>query len=250
MVRTEAVEAICLKSFPYGESSKIAIYWAKQCGEVRAIVKGVRKPNSSLTGACEALTHNHLVLRRGTSDLAQITSVTCGERFIGLRLDLRRMAAAHMLVEWLLCNRLDPHPQALYDWLHTGMHDLATLPQGVDARTVVQVVHQAQMQLLQLTGMPLQLEHCMQCGNDFPRDEAIYFVPAWGGAICRACRDTDRPGVQLVGVSAPTWQVLTNQPGAWMTVDPAKLQQFWMFLAQHWWQQNLTAHQFWLSHIA
>jgi DNA repair protein RecO (recombination protein O) len=250
MAKTDTVEAICLKAFPYGESSKVSIYWTKQHGEVRAMVKGVRKANSKLTGACEALTHNHLVLRYGSSDLAQVMNVTCGERFIGLRMDLRRMAAAHMLVEWLLCNRLDPHAEDLYTWLLTGMHDLATLPAGVDSRLVVQVVHQAQMNLLAITGMPLQLNHCLQCGDDFPADEAIYFAPAWGGAICKACRDADRPQVQLVGVSAPTWQVLTNQPGAWMTVDPIKLQQFWMFLAQHWWQQDLSAHQFWLGQIA
>jgi DNA repair protein RecO (recombination protein O) len=249
MAKVETVEAICLKAFPYGESSKIAIYWSQEHGELRAMVKGVRKANSALTGACEALTHNHLVLRKGSADLYQVVSVTCGERFIGLRLDLRRMAAAQMLVEWLLCNRLDPQAKAMFDWLRTRLTELSTLPTGVNDRTLVQVVNQAQMQLLELTGMPLQLNHCMQCGNDFPTDQAIYFAPAWGGAICKACRDTDRPAVQLVGVSAPTWQVLINKPEAWMTVDPAKLQQFWMFLAQHWWQQELTAHQFWISQI-
>jgi DNA repair protein RecO (recombination protein O) len=250
MAKTETIEAICLKSFPYGESSRIAVFWSRTHGDIRAIVKGVRKPNSPLTGACEALTHAHLVVRKtGGNDLYQVVSVSPGERFVGLRSDLRCVTAAHMLVEWLLCNRLDPHSDALFDWLLNGLYALATLPHKTDMRMLVMLVHQYQMNLLDLTGMTLDLGQCAHCGCAFNLQQPIYFVPAWGSALCRTCRAIERPATQLVGLSAATWQVLQGDVNAWMTVDLQKLQQFWMFLAQNWWRQELTAHQFWIDQL-
>jgi DNA repair protein RecO len=276
-----SINAICLKTFAYGESSRITHYWTPEVGELRAMVKGVRKPGSQLAGACEVLTQSHLVLRSkqhalNPAELNQVTAVTCGERFIGLRQSLPAMAAGQVLAEWLLCHRQEPNSQALYDWLLSNLQALSQVviaEKNADTRLqgLVKQMHYAQQQFMTLVGTTIEWSGCQHCQQPFPYNQPVYFAPLLGGGLCSTCRQINPGKWYAVGVSPHTWHLLayatvdtecaerdeaghsetnnTNLATMWAEADGLKLQQFWVFVATQWWQTKLPASQFWLDQL-
>ena len=58
------VEALTLRTYPYGESHKIAVFLTREFGKVRGIAHGAKKMKSRFGGSLEPLTYLHLTFYR------------------------------------------------------------------------------------------------------------------------------------------------------------------------------------------
>ena len=66
-------EALTLRTYPYSESHKIAVFLTRNFGKVRGVAHGALKPKSRFTGSLEPLTHVRLTFsRKEHRDLAVI----------------------------------------------------------------------------------------------------------------------------------------------------------------------------------
>ena len=57
-------EALTLRTYPYGESHKIAVFLTREFGKVRGIAHGAKKTKSRFGSSLEPLTHLHLTFYR------------------------------------------------------------------------------------------------------------------------------------------------------------------------------------------
>ncbi|HEY9837651.1 MAG TPA: DNA repair protein RecO [Vampirovibrionales bacterium] len=110
MSRTYKATGINLKSIPLGESDRILTILTRECGLIRAVAPGARKPKSKLGGRAGLFVVNELVLTQGRS-LDRITQADTLESYPGLSKDLGKLTAGQYLAELALCQALSDHPQ-------------------------------------------------------------------------------------------------------------------------------------------
>jgi len=66
-------EALSLRTYPFGEGNKIAVFLTSDYGLVRGVAYGANKPKSRFGGSLESLTHVRMTFRRKAGqDLAVI----------------------------------------------------------------------------------------------------------------------------------------------------------------------------------
>jgi DNA repair protein RecO (recombination protein O) len=98
--RTYRTEAIVLKAQDYGETDKLLTLLTPQVGKLRAVAKGVRKPNSRMGGHLDLFTRSNLFLARGRN-LDIVTQAVALEHFTAMRHDLARSTYAHYVADLL-----------------------------------------------------------------------------------------------------------------------------------------------------
>src|SRR5271165_1114678 len=91
----EKATAIVLRTTDWSESSRIATFWTREFGKVRALAKGGRRLKSAFENALDLLTEAQVV-----------------QRFPRLRDDLDALYAAYYVAELLddWMEEYDPHP--------------------------------------------------------------------------------------------------------------------------------------------
>jgi DNA repair protein RecO (recombination protein O) len=57
-------EALTLKTYPFAESNRIAVYLTRSYGKLRGVVHGARKPKSRFGSSLELLTHSRITFYR------------------------------------------------------------------------------------------------------------------------------------------------------------------------------------------
>src|SRR5581483_2291538 len=118
--------AIVLKTTDWSESSRIATFWTREFGKVRALAKGGRRLKSSFESALDLLTVCDIVfLRKSSGSLDLLTEARVIQRFPRLRADLQALYAgyyvAELLADWT--EDYDPHP-ILFDEALAALEDL------------------------------------------------------------------------------------------------------------------------------
>ncbi len=75
-------EALTLRTYPYSESHKIAVFLTRNFGKVRGVAHGVQKARSRFSGSLEPLTHVRLTFsRKEHQDLAVIKTCEIVQAF-------------------------------------------------------------------------------------------------------------------------------------------------------------------------
>ena len=75
-------EALTLRTYPYSESHKIAVFLTRDFGKVRGVAHGAIKPRSRFSGSLEPLTHIRLTFsRKEHRELAVIKNCEIVEAF-------------------------------------------------------------------------------------------------------------------------------------------------------------------------
>lgn len=67
MAKYYITEAIVLKNQDFIETDKIVTFFARREGKLRAVAKGIKKPNSSLRGAVQPFCFHACTLAAGAS---------------------------------------------------------------------------------------------------------------------------------------------------------------------------------------
>src|ERR1700682_4384195 len=109
----EKALALVLKTTDWSESSRIATFWTREFGKVRALAKGGRRLKSSFESALDLLTVCSIVfLRKSSGSLDLLTEAQVVRRYPRLRTDLPALHAGYYIAELLsdLTEDYDPHP--------------------------------------------------------------------------------------------------------------------------------------------
>ena len=178
--------AICLKTTPYHEADRILWLYSPSQGLLRAMARGVKKSASKLSGACEMLTVNHLVLAQGKS-MYTLTQYSRLNSFNRLRADLERMAFANVCTELVLRlgREADPDADAIFNAIVTAF---TVLEDSATPAAVAFIVFNRT--LLDIAGYSIDWVHCGSCQAALvlAAQPTVVFSLEWGGLMCDACR--------------------------------------------------------------
>ena len=177
-------EAIVLRTYKMGETSKLATLYTADFGKIKVTAKGARKPKSKFVGALELMTQiNAVCYMRDERDLQTLSDCDLVQRFPVLRHDVQRMAygsAACELVERLT---IDNEPnQRLFRCLVGVLQAL----EEVTLDRIETLFWYFQLRLADAMGYRPELHVCVSCRQPI-QGEWSNFNPAAGGTLCAAC---------------------------------------------------------------
>lgn len=193
-MRVKQVEAIVLRHSDWGEADRLIGIFTLELGKLRAIAKGVRKPQSRKAGHLEPFTQARLLLAHGR-DIPIITQAEAVEVFTTLREDMLLTTYASYVVE--LLDRFtyeEGENRRLYDLLKDTLYRLS---RGARSELILRYY---EMRLLDLVGFRPQLINCVNCGSPIQAEDQ-YFSAERGGVVCPAC-SRQTPGVSPVSMLA------------------------------------------------
>lgn len=180
---------LCLRRFPYGESSLVLHVLTPEAGRVALLAKGAYRPNSGFFAVFDLF--DTLEVRwsaRTARELGLVTRAALHTRRPALAGDLERYRIALALLELAqLCAREEHEERALFRWLEAAL-DL--LQDGQALPVVVAVA--ADLALLRANGLAPALGACASCARkSVERVGSVPFSTALGGRLCRDCSATE-----------------------------------------------------------
>ncbi len=193
----EKATGIVIRTSDWSETSRIATFFTREFGKVRALAKGGRRLKSNFEVALDLLTVCNIVFLRKQSGLDLLTEARADERFSGLRSNLSALYAGYYIAELLDLGTQDhdPHPN-LFDEALGALRDLHSLRQDISARTM-----RFELAWLHELGYRPRFDACAVCDDKLetcptsPRGWT--FSPTAGGLLCAKCETapTDKRAV-------------------------------------------------------
>lgn len=182
--------ALCLRRFPYGESSLVLHLLTPEAGRIALLAKGAYRPSSAFFAVFDLF--DTLEVRwsgRATRGLGLVTRASLRTRRPDLASDLERYRIALGLLELAHLSAREEHEErALFRWLESS---LELLHGGRASPGVVAVA--ADLALLGANGLAPALGTCASCGRRCEeRTGGAPFATALGGRLCAGCA---RPAV-------------------------------------------------------
>ncbi|MDE1921498.1 MAG: DNA repair protein RecO [Candidatus Omnitrophica bacterium] len=176
-------EAIVLKSFDFRETSRIAVFFTRDFGKVKGLLKGIRKDPRKFGSSVEKFSLNDIVYYQyRNSEIHLVGQCDMKDFFTGLRGDLARMTAASYASE--LIDTLMPAEEKnaeIYHLMRAFLKSLQTV------KDVGKLVHTFQIKVLSLSGFKPHLESCVSCNKEV--EHSPRFSLRLGGLLCGACAD-------------------------------------------------------------
>ena len=201
-------EAIVLKSYALGDTSRIVVAYSREIGMVKMVAKGARKTPMRFGFALEPLSRSRFVIyHKPDRDLHLLSQAEC-VRPTGSELpDLARLAhgeAALELVDRLVWGE-EPHPE-LFDLLVATLARVTAV--SLDALPAVTAAFQ--LQFASLLGYQPRLDACAQCAG--PVSPRRLFSPTRGGLLCDRCAAAEPGSITLSADALAALVLLLHRP--------------------------------------
>lgn len=192
--RLYRTEAIVIRRVDVGEADRILTLYTPHRGKVRAVAKGVRRPESHLGGNLELFVRVNLLLAHGRN-LDIITQAESVAAFRELRANLESVQAVFYIGELLDGLTEEGLPsEPVYVLL---LETLTALDQG---HPVPVVLRYYEYRLLSLMGYRLEVSQCVVCRR--PLEPVISGISLEaGGVLCPTCQPAD-PAARPLSVNA------------------------------------------------
>lgn len=203
--RLYRTEGIIIRRVDLSEADRIITLYTPHRGKVRAIAKGVRRPESHLGGNVELFVRANVLIARGRN-LDIITQAETVDAFKELRSDLTRMQGAFYLGE--LLERLtdeDLANEAAYTLL---VECLTALASGADHELVARYYEH---RLLGYLGYLLELAECVNCRRPL-QPVTNLFSASSGGVLCPDCRSADSAAPALSVNALKVLRLIAREP--------------------------------------
>jgi DNA repair protein RecO (recombination protein O) len=174
-------EAVVVRTYPLGDTSRIAVLYSREFGLVRGVAKGARGPKSRFGAGLEPLSVVDVVLyRKDGRDLDLLSKIDVIKDWRAS--DLARVAHAQAVLEFVdrLVHEVEPDAR-LYDLVRRALEALAVVPSAA----LPSVTLAFQIHASALLGYALECARCAGCGEP----PAGRFAPARGGAVCARCAE-------------------------------------------------------------
>ena len=182
-------EALILRTYPLGETSKIVILLTRERGKLRAVAKGARSGRPRYQSALEPLSQVRVSLygkqgaelfRLGECELLR-SAFRAASR--GLEASLALSFFAELLDAFSLDGEAD---DAVYRLA------LAVLAASEAGSSIDLLARYLEAWLLRLHGLYPPLDHCAGCHGGLPAGELSYDAVA-RGFVCGTCRSPSGP---------------------------------------------------------
>lgn len=179
----ETLDAVVLRSTPFGEADLIVTILARGKGKRSAFARGARRSTRRFGGALQPLVRVRLeAVERRNSDWLDLRGGVVDQPFLGIRDDLDRLAHAGYaaeLVRELLEEKVLADP--LLDLLLSFFELLSTSPASSLSLRAFEIAALSQ------SGYAPVLSHCARCGVSARQIEHPHFDSTAGGLCCRNC---------------------------------------------------------------
>ncbi|MFI5314173.1 MAG: DNA repair protein RecO [Myxococcota bacterium] len=194
--------AIVLRTFDQGESDRVVHLYTEVLGRIAAIAKGARRSKRRFPGTLEILSIADVrLVDPPRASLARLEGAKLLRAFEGIPAQLGRYAIACQFLE--LLNRATPDRQAQPELFHFAVGVLDVLDTETPDELLALLVL---AKTLARIGYRPQLVRCALCGADLPADAGrVGFVPAHGGAVCRACAGVEEARIPARLLRALEW---------------------------------------------
>ncbi len=214
-------QAICLRTTDYSETSQVLAFLTRDCGVVRVIAKGTKRPKSKTGGAVDLFSEGDLVYTDSRSGgLGTLAEFAETVPRTALRRRTARINAGLYLLE--ITGQMlpvdDPHPE-VFDLLHNALARLAE-----DDAPIQAVVAYFQWRFVRHLGLLGAMDGCVLCGQAIPDGAETLFSSREGGLICRDCRpghgerftvdQAMRQGLDALGLAEMGQKVQFSEPQA------------------------------------
>ena len=175
-----------LQTHSYSESDKIAQLYTQKFGRVKAVVKGVRKPKSRMASSIELFTESSFMLHKKTGgDFYLMSQAKALDDYRDLKKDFAGITMLQILADVMIHALADHEPHAeVYALLKQTLEALRS-HRGAGEPVLTTFL----LRLLELSGFPLELSDCAECGASLEKKKAS-LVPHRGGALCSDCAPT------------------------------------------------------------
>ena len=159
------------------------LVFTRSMGKVKAVARGARKPKSKTGPALELFTESVFSLhKKSTGDLYVLGQCKITDDYHELKNDFHTITLLQLLADVLQESLPDQEPEEeVYSLLKKSLDLLRS------NRTIrEQVLTAFLLKFLGLSGFPLELDHCVECGEALER-KVNFLVPHRGGALCGDC---------------------------------------------------------------
>jgi DNA repair protein RecO (recombination protein O) len=186
-------DAVCLRSIPTLETSKLVSFFTRDYGKLLLQARGARRPKSKFGAALEILTHSRIIFyRREGRHINTLSDAAIVEDFPVLRGDDQRLRAGAIIAEFTDRNFEPEAPspvvfRLLLDALRTLNSSPAPRP------SPLAVAFSYMFKVTGRLGFAPQLEHCLACR----RRKAAAFSPRLGGLLCSHCISKDPNAIRI-----------------------------------------------------
>ncbi|MBU0467627.1 MAG: DNA repair protein RecO [Candidatus Omnitrophica bacterium] len=174
-------EGIILKTFDLRETSKIAIFFTKNHGRVKGVLKGIRKNPKKFGSSLEKFSINDFVYYEyARSEFNLVSQCDLKQFFFNIRQDYKRNIAANYILE--LVDSIMPLEQVnkmVYKLMLEYLNSLETV------KDIDKLVHVFQIKILLLSGFRPHIDSCVKC-NKIIHGRARFSMTS-GGLICSNC---------------------------------------------------------------
>ncbi|MBN1869688.1 MAG: DNA repair protein RecO [Candidatus Omnitrophica bacterium] len=183
MIRS--TEAIVLKTFDFRETSRIAVFYTKDYGKIKGVLKGIRADPKKFGSNIDKFSVNDIVYYEYTrSDLHLVSQCDLKQFYFAIRQDYKRNVAANYILE--LVDTVMPQEHTNRKVYHLMLDYLSSLETTQD---IDKMVHIFQIKILLLSGFRPHIDACVQCRKKV-EGKARFSLRA-GGLVCSDCPSTE-----------------------------------------------------------
>jgi len=218
-------DAVVLRSFEYGETSRILRLLTPDLGVQAVLAKGARRPRSRFSAVLEPFARGTATLHlKPGRELQTLAAFDLVHRPRGLGTDLLRFGGASLIAEILLRTASEEAHPGLFD----GFVDAIAAIEAAPTENLEPVLLARTWAIVTLLGFGPTLDACVRCGRAFGPDEGAFFDAAAGGLRCADCGPHAHSGlVPSHGIDALR-RFARGEPAA---VD--RTEGHWRLLARH-----------------
>ncbi len=205
----EKIEAIVIRSYPLGETSRIVQLLSPERGRLAVVAKGVRGPRSRFGAALEPFTTiGAVIYYKPERDLQFLSQAEIRARHAVLASSILRFAYASAVVE-LLDQALagEEPPGVLYGLVQAALTSLEQVPEDALRGAFMGYV----AQLLAVLGYRPELGRCVTCGGE--AGEGAAWNAARGGVVCPRCAANDAAATPFSAAARATLAALLGAAG-------------------------------------
>ncbi len=176
-------EAVVLKVWRMGETSKILSLYTRDSGKIKVVAKGGRNPKSPFRGCLEPLTHIRIIYYdKRTRDLQLLSKADLVDPHIHMIGNMERttlgLSAAELVDRAVAGEESLP---SIFDLLISVLQTLNEQEGFLEG-----ILWYFESHFIHLMGYKPKWDHCLDCNQSLGR-EGGFFQPQSGGLLCSRC---------------------------------------------------------------